>query len=578
MRLLLPGWVVKPQDLSAVLENEWLSRSWTLPEFILAKDALLIYGNEIMPWQEFLGCIWRGPLKHGSQAAHWQALAQAWLSLPRQDTAADGIKNEYNMRDRLCASRATVFLADRKLGYYVVAPILAGLTAVGVYYQNQHTYQVQGETVLYYITLILPPIAVVFLVSFIIYIILTLLYGANRGSDLPLKAYGNDELFNIISAAMLNRRCSLPQDKCFSLYSVLARYGIDMGRPDYAAEIESIFSTFFAMLLQYNPQALALLVDTSGAVESRATGCITGPSWALNPGTRARPPWIPSEFVLGDKSTRTIAEPPFVDTEAGVLVVPAISLGIITFRTDFSTVWEHHRGAAQDLAKAALTELLLLLEHTQDTYLSRPSKANLKSSHFLFFRSVMMPEVWLKWNHQHHATSKAHGDGFNSKSELRWWERRSNFSALTAEYRQFFIPLLRIIRKHRKYRKKDTSKAASPGEKPVETMTVPARSVERLYRAIKSKKKLVDAFSGWCREVSEHRCRSFFTTATGFPATGGMNVSVGDELFYVPNAPTLMVMRRRLDGHGYTLVGPASGPFKASELHVGVELKQVKVY
>ncbi|KAH7014365.1 heterokaryon incompatibility protein-domain-containing protein [Microdochium trichocladiopsis] len=606
LRFLLRNWVVEPDDLKRVLDNTWLSRSWTLPEFILARDSLLIYGDETIPWQEFLGCIWRGSLRrHDSQTAHWQALAQAWLSLPRDELGSDGSRSRYTMRERLRPSKTTLFLTDKKILWYFVVPLMIIGIWVGVHERFQDNIQGPDENdALWYLRVVLPPVALALITVVLVWFVLKIMYGANRGSELPLKSYGDDELFNMISTAMLNRRCTKVHDKCFSLYSVLERHGINMGIPDYDLDAQQVYVNFFARLVQENPQALALLVDAaqyspapdstsslgSSTTLNSADATTLRPSWALNLEAHDRPPWLPREFVLGAANTTKIPNAvisPRVFTDVGVLRVPAIPLGIITFRTDLTALYELHRDTAREVAKAALAELMLLLEHTQDMYKARPrlrrsKEANLRSSHFLFFRSVMMPDVWLKWNHQHHYSTAAPREhhqsssrtehyggggrrvnstgsrsggsssrsrstsstskGFRAKSERRLWESKSTFNQLALKYKRFFIPLLRIIRKHRKYRDKDMRKEEasrgtrdeekSRGSPPESSMAVGpimlVRSVDRLWKVIESKKKLLKALDEWCMSVASSQPRSFFATASGFPGTGGVDIRIGD--------------------------------------------------
>lgn len=681
--MLLPCWVVKSDDLRRILAATWLSRSWTLPEFILAKDSVLVCGNEEITWQEFMGCLWRGSLRHhDAQTAHWRTLAQAWLSLPRYETALDGTRHKYTVREKLRPSKGTVFLSDRRVFYIFVLPLMAA----GIYFAAAHewnngynnpkikkpAYIPAGSEVTDYderiwlLKVTLLPFGIACVTLFLVWFILKLLYGANRGSSLPLKAYGDDELFNMISTAILNRDCKWKQDKCFSLYGVLERHGIDMPLPDYTIDAQQVYIKFFARLVELNPQALALLVDatdtpasswastttlartTSDMSTSSSSPPALRPSWAPDLRRPHRAAWLPREFVLGaaagTSNTRSFSSShipisPQVFIDIGVLRVPAIPLGVITFRTDLTSLYELHRDTAKDAARLALAEIVLLLEHTQDMYKTRPrmrrnKEANVGSSHFLFFRSVMVPDVWLQWNHQHHysaASPREHTQssggekgyygvsrsdtgatsgsgssegsrGLRVKAERRLWESRSTFNQLAMRYKHFFVPLLQIIRKHRKYREKDMRREESqrakeygkqmhnnPGAHSISppplpsTMStgrvaLPQRSIDRLWKVLEGKKKLLKALDEWCLDVAERQKRSFFATATGFPGTGGIEVAIGDELFYVPNAPALMVLRKRQFGPGYHVVGPASGPFRARRLHEGVGMHTVDIY
>lgn len=90
-------------------------------------------------------------------------------------------------------------------------------------------------------------------------------------------ALGQQDFLGAIRRSLPDRPASVSQDRFFSLYGVLARFGYTTPVPDYTQDTIEVATTFLSILFGPEPRNFALLVDAS-LVNAR----VGGPSWVLD--------------------------------------------------------------------------------------------------------------------------------------------------------------------------------------------------------------------------------------------------------------------------------------------------------
>jgi hypothetical protein len=82
--------------LDEVLDREWIHRSWTFQEFVLATNLRIVCEEKTISWDDLASAICTTPRGSGSQRraplpaseavlGYWLTIIALWLNLPELD-------------------------------------------------------------------------------------------------------------------------------------------------------------------------------------------------------------------------------------------------------------------------------------------------------------------------------------------------------------------------------------------------------------------------------------------------------------------------------------------------------------
>lgn len=539
-----PDWFLQQRDLDRILENEWLTRAWTFQEFVLSKDILLLCGLEEISWEIFLAGFW--DLLHRAQ---WHALAQTWLSLPRNHSDLQGSNCETHLRE---VEVVAVLHWRNYIGWTMV--LVAFVVSTLPIWLWLSLWFRDDDMKFFYCWLVVAGLGSAFIVGFLL--IFRLVCGHKPISpSWERQGLMHNGLINTFRRALLDRRCFLPKDQCFSIYGVLQRCGLLLSKPDYELTTLTVFIDYISSLTAWNPQYLLLIIDSS-----LETAPPDSPSWVPNWTVEANHNlWLPDVVQLRPSpSISPLLHCQFFNNK--ILRVPAKRLGVVDFQVVFGLAQR-----SDETLKSALGSFATFMQQlpraawkdsTAHSAGSKPSKT--------FFSTVLKPKASL------------------AVSNLSWTLKKDN-SILKRCFDWFTKNRLDFLTGVEHLHLQPRLMGSLPGI--IEqcqianrvTANTPIDSyVDDLLRRVKQE-KLEDELRYYMQTLHQED-RSFVITSSKFPATGSSRLQLGDELFYIPCVPTLMALRRRASGQGYEIVGPASGPYAQEQVYTNGMLEYVDIY
>ncbi|KAJ1328942.1 HET domain-containing protein [Microdochium nivale] len=572
-------WFVSPESVGEILNTEWLQRAWTLQEIVLANSAILLCGNAEVQWEDLVAAVKTSGFSTLPFSERWETLVRTWLRTPLPITGqmTSGI---FNDRPKSC--KATKLTSCKyamyqhhhkrsieplmKIGFcvpvaFILSPFLViVIILLAALHQDQPYHERPPDNVrLWLVICTMVLLSITFLLG---------LYLADRwwrfchGEDgwsifsqpheyvFP-EAFPQHDFLYDIRTYLISRKCSKPHDKCYSLRGVLRARGIKLPRPDYAILPKYVHRDFFVTLLEYDPLAILLLMDSS--INNRKPDA---PSW-IPDWSKAQVRRWPPVVMKPQLSCSTGLLKSFQLVDGRVLRVPAFRIGCVALRSPLTL---RPTDTIEEQTKAALVDFSEWISHVDPACLEY--EWDYRSVYGTNFSEVDL------WN------SPNNPDLYDGKLFCRTViEGSLDSTKRLADSKHPALALAALVlNQHRQHK-------LMREQHPEQYANMLFAELERYHSLVWNLARRV-----W----RDHSC--LFTLLDGFPGTGTEDLRPGDELFYVPNVPALMVFRKRLllgcggggrgSPPGYEVVGPAMGPFEETRLGNGPdqELEYIDLY
>ncbi|KAK0705759.1 heterokaryon incompatibility protein-domain-containing protein [Apiosordaria backusii] len=323
-------------DLDQVLDREWIHRSWTFQELILARQLVVLCGTKEISWEELISAIAlmaqnsMGNFKTAAELAekaasypvsppvlaHWQSMIDLWLGLPRPSGGPDRHRIHVSGNSRSSLRDDIIAYWDRygdspllfrlfhrtvtTLGLFSVIGTWAYLTTVLVQFEVISSFRIGAPVLLVWLV-----------VSVIIGIQTRRLYllwysiGFGQGqswlrdSATTTETLQAAEALDGIRAALRERVSTQPHDKAFSISGILQACGATPSHPDYSLSTTKTYLILVKDLLAWRPEALILLMDAGGSTNIAGPGDETESiSWVPDWSTPRPSVWLTSRYRL----------------------------------------------------------------------------------------------------------------------------------------------------------------------------------------------------------------------------------------------------------------------------------------
>lgn len=303
-----------PDDIDELLDIDWLSRSWTFQEFVLASNPVFICGQRRIALTQLRSGL-RFPLNDNryrqSQESH--KLSQLQLHLPSTLLA---MSEKNSVIDSSTLDRWTALFSAwdqikrplewnkkrfRKINDPHVGPKRAQISWSVSHYQRYAFDQKKVFTsaiqlgLLLALSICITLIIVIYLndrsVSYALWIVLLLLflpmaalilvdwwnmqYSASKASLWPTSE--DEDAMQAVIQALRERQSHRPHDRAYALGGVLSRFGVRLDPPDYSKSSREVYKELFSSLIQWRPSLINLLIDV-GPLEPNVPSWV--PDWS----------------------------------------------------------------------------------------------------------------------------------------------------------------------------------------------------------------------------------------------------------------------------------------------------------
>ncbi|KAI6089204.1 heterokaryon incompatibility protein-domain-containing protein [Hypoxylon rubiginosum] len=340
--------------LENILQRDWRMRAWTFQEIILARNPMLLCGDQILDWPSFiilLSCIQKRASKHPGDTrpppslAAWRSLIGLWAIVdwynrrygPEKEIAIwDSVT--FNQKLSLMSKSTTGYFRQRsfkglvdvlrfvlKLVITVLRVILIVVLVVGValsplgiaaalfYCANLSSVPKGGQAALVIV-------GILFVCAWI-GMVKTSFWGMfgfpTFGLDTVTGAIGEgiedvakgmqldigevmladagpppNAFKQGIAHSLRERQATNPRDKAYALYGILQRAGAKLTAVDYGKPPSEVYRSFFTDLISWDPAMVCLILD-AGLCSGADPHASWVPNWA-NDGWRT---WLDPAYV-----------------------------------------------------------------------------------------------------------------------------------------------------------------------------------------------------------------------------------------------------------------------------------------
>ncbi|KAK4178959.1 heterokaryon incompatibility protein-domain-containing protein [Triangularia setosa] len=572
-------------DLDQVLDREWIHRSWTFQELILARRLVVLCGRKEISWGELISAISlmaqnsMGSFKTTAELAertasypvspsvlaHWQSMIDLWLGLPRPSKGSNAQRvhvsgdNKSSLRDDIIAywdrSGDSPLLfrlfhwAVAALGLFFVIGTWAYLTRVFVQLEVTNNFRIGA-----------PALLVWLVVSVLTGIKTRELYGLwysigfgqgqswLRDSATTTETLQAAEALDGIRAALRERISTQPQDKAFSISGILQTCGATPSPPDYSLSTTETYLTLVKDLLAWRPEALIMLVDAGSSTSRHGPDAATESiSWVPDWSTARPSAWLTSRYRLN--STYDIVPGcDFQLLDPSALLLAGNVGGTVTWVSQpFAPT---HRLKGRDLHLAVAANLYTL-----------------HFWHLMIFKDLFQrsrPDTREIWRTRQFAVLEGLvRSPNNSRSE--YWHIPEDFPDRRGDF-QGFSQLLEILDKFSRQSDLEQyqslqdcltceeSSLASPAHLPETTEAIVWDSVlskmTRITSILRQNKKAWRYFLKTCNQLAldERNLFIMMSTADAYDdklvGSGPLSLAEGDTIFLSRGIPTPMALRK----------------------------------
>ncbi|KAK3312629.1 heterokaryon incompatibility protein-domain-containing protein [Apodospora peruviana] len=560
-------------DLDEILDREWTHRSWTFQELILARNPVIVCGDQTIHWEDFVTAIYRSLTDKAkietkelpasaTVLTHWRSIIDIWLGFPRNSKPFRRSPEPKPAEDSTSLPRPALSFKDHIVAhwriegdvptsiqflYWFTVTLLASSAVTTLGYATYETLlslwneitirqHLSSDNVIVTISWYIAALGwamTAFLSCYCLFRFSRAWYYTVHGrrqdwlANRSLWETGVTEsarALDGVRAALRERVSSCAHDKSFSLSGVLRAFGVTPSRPDYTATVWETYLNLCRDLFLWQPSALILLLDAGGSQKDHVDHASWIPDWRT-----PRPAgWLTLRYRLGvaENATPGIGKPS-ADIEGYRL------------RLKGQKLWNWYRIVQQEIPLAQVDD-------SREGYMFSALEA-------------LTPGRGPTHHFQIRHGQTMRGAEFNQREyfegvRLSFWQGPFDFRANKDEYINF-RSICTIFDQHH-------SAMGSPGSdvSPTEEVDVLLAS---MFRALRKKKDPWGYFlTATQRLVSEERC--LFITTSGHVGSGHLNLEADDEICLLAGVPTPMLLRPRQadgggctdgDGPGYTVVG-----------------------
>lgn len=303
-----------PENMNELLNTDWLSRSWTFQEFVLASNPVFICGQRRIALTQLRSGL-RFPLNDNryrqSRESHklsqlrlhlpstllatserdlvidsvtldrWTALFSAWDQIkrplewnkkrfrkikdPRVGPKRAQISWSVSHYQRYAFDQKDIFTSVIQSGLLLALSICIGLIIV-IYLDGQSV-----SYALWIVSLLLfLPMAALILVDW-----WNMQYSASKASLWPRTE--DEDAMQAVIQALRERQSHRPHDRAYALGGALVRFGVRLPPPDYSKSSREVYKELFISLIEWRPSLVNLLIDV-GALEPNVPSWV--PDWS----------------------------------------------------------------------------------------------------------------------------------------------------------------------------------------------------------------------------------------------------------------------------------------------------------
>jgi len=541
--------------LDEVLDREWIHRSWTFQEFLLARNIMILCGKKAIAWEDLASALRSVPRGSGSSVSallpvsrtvwdHWRSITSLWFNLSRprlskvvahQDslTQPSTFKQQIGSLRKLCMLPRGIHL----LYWPVVVPCYLAFATIWGYTSYRVVLKVKMTKLrgvdwyLFSVAWLIATCINVFLIGRIRQRWHFTIYGWKHEwlLDEHMEAAKN-RLLDALCGALRERKSSNPRDKAYALYGVLKAEGAALVAPDYSLSISQTFQNLVQDLLTYDHNAIALIMDAG------SRGQHHGPSWIPNWQVPVPSAWLTSDHILGVSPVCTQPQRhiwfKLMDSK---LQIFGVHTGTIAF-----DVGNHHRcDLAGECMVTVLHDVLRWWAHFRHTVSPLPPNGrplppnDLPLSSFFAILDGLSPR------------RGPTGELLEGKDETVWWEYPLvrglyDFSSRKTHF-EGWLSLYKIL------------EARFPlGE--ADSHSIPIRSAQEVLLKIKATKSAHVYLQRIHDQIKRDR-RSLFLLSSGLLGTGPPELKLGDEVYLLPGIPVPMALRRTTENNYFRVIG-----------------------
>lgn len=348
-----------PDDIAELLDIDWLCRSWTFQEFVLASNPVFICGHCRIDLTRLRSGL-RYPLHDNryrqSHQSHklsqlqlhlpstllamsekdsiidsnildkWTALFSAWDQIKRP-LEWDGkrfrrIKGPYvgptrahiswsvSHYQRYAFDQKKIFISAIQFGLLLALCICITLILLIYIYNRSISYAIWIVLLLLFL-----PMTALILVDW-----WNMLYSASKVSLWPITE--DEDAMQAVLRTLRERQSHRPHDRAYALSGVLWRFGVQLPPPNYRKSSREVYKELFRSLIEWRPSLINLLIDV-GSLEPGL------PSWVPDWSHVQERSWLDPTYVYShaqDTSYRTQN----VTVSGDTIALQGILLGSVT--------------------------------------------------------------------------------------------------------------------------------------------------------------------------------------------------------------------------------------------------------
>lgn len=361
------AWLFSERDnvnLDEILDREWIHRSWTFQEFLLARNITIMCGTKTISWDDLASALSAAPRGSGARVtaslpasevvlSHWRSIIDLWFNLqrPRLEYApeAKDITKRVSFKEQLI----TLWKEDKaprmfRMPFLIPATLLHlsfaalwGFTSYHIMLSARKSiskkYPVGSESwgsnrATLWCLAVWGWLMATYVVYQISYRLQQrwhfIIYGWKQ--DWLQHAHMNSEHFRVLDAmrsALRERQSSNPRDRVYALHGILKATGATPTAPNYRKSISETYQTLVEDLVTFNPSAISLLMDAG------CRGRFDGPTWIPNWQVPVPSAWLTSKYVLGvTTSCSGSSRDSFSNIIGRQLSLSGVCKGVITFQ------------------------------------------------------------------------------------------------------------------------------------------------------------------------------------------------------------------------------------------------------
>jgi hypothetical protein len=542
-------------NLDEVLDREWIHRSWTFQEFVLAGNLIVVCGTKKISWDDLASALCSQPCGSGARReaplpasevvlSHWRTIIALWFNLPRIRLSRDVRKEGILVQDLSFRQRLITFWVNGKLPrelprlYNVVAVLLHlfvwplwGFTSYKIIVAGRKAINRKdrkgGDRFMPWYCFLFAWLIAFYMVYSWTYRIQQrwhfTIYGWKQEWLLQDHMASEDyRVLDAIRAALRERKSTDSRDKAYALHGVLAAHGATPSRPDYSHSIGKTYQNLVQDLVSLNPAAIAIVMDAS------SRGPFDGPSWVPNWQLSVPSTWLTSKYVLGVTETCT----PFYSKPNFSILGPQLHLkgrskGTLTFK---ASIIHPNCTNEDDCLKAVCLALLRFWTYTHKGLLKAEPNDKVISALFAILHGQSPKRgptgVW------HEGTSGPDGSP-------GYWEKYPtirgpyDFRPQSSEFESWSV-----LYKMLEPRIASLSFVASED---LETL-LDFRWQTTLLPSIKGSKVAKQFLIRVHNRIGRQR-RCFFVLGKEYIGTGPYDLNSGDEVFLLGGVPVPMALR-----------------------------------